>query len=78
MTRRKEAGQALVFAALGMTVFLGFAGLAIDMGMLRYDRRLQQSAADAAALAGASNLASTSGRRHSRSANSVGTGRLHR
>jgi hypothetical protein len=56
MTRRKEAGQAVVFAAVGMTIFLGFAGLAIDMGVLRYDKRLQQSAADAAALAGASDL----------------------
>jgi Putative Flp pilus-assembly TadE/G-like len=56
MTRRKEAGQALVFAALGMTVFLGFAGLAVDMGILRYDKRLQQTAADAAAIAGADEL----------------------
>jgi hypothetical protein len=57
MTRRKEAGQALVFAALGLTVLLGFAGLGIDMGMLRYEKRLQQTAADAGALAGANNLA---------------------
>jgi hypothetical protein len=57
MTRRSEAGQALVFAALAMTILLGFAGLAIDMGMLRHDKRLQQTAADAGAIAGASNLA---------------------
>ena len=44
--------------ALGLTVLLGFAGLGIDVGMLRYERRLQQSAADAAAVAGASNLCS--------------------
>jgi hypothetical protein len=56
MTRRKEAGQALVFAALGLAVLAGFAGLGIDMGMLRYQKRLQQTAADSAALAGANNL----------------------
>src|SRR5215469_6949639 len=61
MRRRKQAGQALVFAAVGLTVLLGFAGLAVDMGVLRYEKRLQQTAADAAAVAGASNLASASG-----------------
>ena len=61
MTRKNEAGQALVFAALALVVLIGFAGLAIDMGVLRYQKRLQQNAADAAAIAGASNLASTSG-----------------
>jgi hypothetical protein len=40
---------------------MGFVGLGIDMGVLRYEKRLQQTAADAGALAGASNLASTSG-----------------
>ncbi|MGC2282256.1 MAG: pilus assembly protein TadG-related protein, partial [Candidatus Acidiferrales bacterium] len=61
MTRKSESGQALVFTALALVVLLGFAGLAIDMGTLRYQKRLQQSAADAAAIAGASNLASSSG-----------------
>jgi hypothetical protein len=37
-------------------VLLGFAGLAIDAGVLRYERRLQQTAADAAAVAGASEV----------------------
>src|SRR5262249_40633952 len=36
-------------------------GLAIDMGTLRYQRRLQQTAADAAAIAGAQNLVFGSG-----------------
>ena len=57
MTRNRQAGQALVFAALALVALAGFAGLGIDMGVLRYERRLQQSAADAAAIAGASNLA---------------------
>jgi hypothetical protein len=49
----REAGQALIFAAVGMFAFVACAGLAVDMGYLRYQRRLQQSAADSAALAGA-------------------------
>jgi hypothetical protein len=56
MTRKHEAGQALIFAALGLGMLLGAAGLGVDMGLLRYQKRLQQSAADAAAVAGASNL----------------------
>jgi uncharacterized membrane protein len=46
----------LVFAALALVVLIGFAGLAIDMGALRYQKRLQQTAADGAAIAGATNL----------------------
>ncbi len=57
MKRKNEAGQALVFAAVGLVVIIGFAGLGIDMGMLRYQKRLQQTAADSGALAGANNLA---------------------
>jgi hypothetical protein len=57
MTRSKQTGSVLVFLAFAMVVLLGFAGLAIDMGTLRYQKRLQQTAADAAAIAGASNLA---------------------
>ena len=59
MKRNKESGQALVFTAVAMFVLIGFAGLAIDMGALRYQKRLQQTAADAAAIAGASNLAAS-------------------
>lgn len=56
MKRKSEAGQALVFTAVGLVVLMGFAGLAIDMGVMRYEKRLQQTAADAAAIAGANNL----------------------
>jgi hypothetical protein len=52
----QQSGQALVAAALGLVVLLGAAGLAIDMGYLRYQKRLQQSAADSAALAGAAQI----------------------
>jgi hypothetical protein len=57
MSNRKEAGQALVFTAAALVALMGFAGLAIDMGVMRRDKRLQQTAADAAAIAGASNWA---------------------
>jgi hypothetical protein len=57
MIRNNQKGQMLVSAALSLVLLLGFAGLGIDMGVLRYQRRLQQTAADGAAVAGASNLA---------------------
>jgi Flp pilus assembly protein TadG len=56
MKLNKQSGQVLVGTAVAMVVLAGFAGLAIDMGTLRYQKRLQQTAADAAAIAGASNL----------------------
>ena len=56
MKRRNEAGQTLPIVALGMLTFLAAAGLAIDMGYLRYEKRLMQSAADSAALAAATDL----------------------
>jgi hypothetical protein len=56
MTRSKETGQALVLAAMGLTLFILAAGLGIDMGYLRYQKRLQQSAADSAAIAGAAEI----------------------
>jgi Flp pilus assembly protein TadG len=52
-TRRSEAGQTITLVAFGMITFLAAAGLAVDMGYLRYERRLMQSAVDSAALAGA-------------------------
>ena len=56
MTRKNQSGQALISTVLALTVLLGVGGLAMDMGVLRYEKRLQQTAADAAAVAGASNL----------------------
>src|ERR1700739_90314 len=56
MNRKNQSGQALATMAIAMVVLAGFAGLAMDMGTLRYQKRLQQSAADAAAIAGASNI----------------------
>lgn len=56
MKRNRETGNILAMTAAAMTVMLAIAGLAVDMGALRYDRRLQQSAADSAAIAAASNI----------------------
>ena len=56
MTRKREAGQALALTAVGLLMLMGFVGLGVDMGVLRHDKRLQQTAADAAAIAGAMNL----------------------
>ena len=61
MKRKNQLGQALVGSAIAMVVLCGFAGLAIDMGTLRYQKRLQQTAADSAAIAGAQNLEFGSG-----------------
>lgn len=56
MKRNCQAGQALVFVALSFVVLTGVVGLSIDMGYLRYTKRRLQTAADSAAVAGASEL----------------------
>jgi Flp pilus assembly protein TadG len=50
----RDRGQALVLIALSLVVLLGFLGLATDVGYLRYMKRRLQAAADAGAIAGAS------------------------
>jgi Flp pilus assembly protein TadG len=52
-TRNWEAGQSMVLVAVSLIVLIGMLGLAIDVGYLHYVRRELQTAADAAALAGA-------------------------
>jgi Flp pilus assembly protein TadG len=54
---RDERGMSLVFVALGFMSFLAAATLAIDVGMFMTARAQAQTAADAAALAGAVSLA---------------------
>jgi Flp pilus assembly protein TadG len=61
MIRNKQSGQVLVSAALMLVVVLGFVGLGIDMGVMRYEKRMQQTAADGAAIAAATNLAPYTG-----------------
>lgn len=56
-----ESGQSTVLATVSMLGILSFAGLAVDVGQLRYDRRQLQAAADAAALAGALEISACSG-----------------
>ncbi len=50
---RDEKGQVLVFTALCMTALMGFVALAVDVGLLFRAQRNLQTAADAAAIAGA-------------------------
>ena len=54
--RRQLSGQILVLASISMVVLLGFTALAVDMGYLYSMRRRMQTAADAAAVAGATAL----------------------
>ncbi len=54
--RRDERGQVLVLGALLVVPMLGFAGLALDVGVLANTRWQMQHAADAAALAGVQEL----------------------
>ncbi len=51
--RKFEVGQSFVLLALAFVGMLGFAGLAIDGGIVYTERRHAQNAADAASLAGA-------------------------
>jgi Flp pilus assembly protein TadG len=52
-TLRDESGQTLLLFTILLPVLFGFAAIAIDIGMLRYQEEQLQSLADAAALAGA-------------------------
>jgi Flp pilus assembly protein TadG len=54
---RDESGQALIITALCMTCLFGFAALATDVGIILREKRMAQTAADGAAVAGASELA---------------------
>ena len=50
---RREKGQIVVLLAVAIVALLGFAALAVDVGMVYSDRRYDQSVADSSALAGA-------------------------
>ena len=56
-----EDGTTLVIAAFGMLVIMGFAGLAIDIGILRFARRHLQAVADASAIAAALEISACEG-----------------
>jgi hypothetical protein len=53
---RDEKGAILPMVAIAMVTLFGFTGLAMDVGMLYRHRRVMQTAADAGALAGASEI----------------------
>lgn len=52
---RDERGQTILLVAFSLPILLGFIGIATDVGSLFKDKRTMQTAADAAALAGALN-----------------------
>ena len=52
-----ERGSVAIVVALALTLLLGFAALVVDVGLSLAVRGEAQTAADAAALAGASRLA---------------------
>jgi Flp pilus assembly protein TadG len=56
---REKHGQVIPWVALMATILLGMAGLVLDLGRAYIGSRELQSAADAAALAGAQNLKSS-------------------
>ena len=53
---RDESGQVLVMTFFCMGILLGALGLAVDVGVLFHARRNMQAAADAAAMAGATEM----------------------
>lgn len=56
-----ESGQTLVFVALAMSVLLGFAAFATDIGVTLREQRLAQAAADSAAIATAKAISNHEG-----------------
>lgn len=57
-TRFWLRGQVLPLAGIAIVVLLGAAGFAVDVGYHQYEQRMQQTAADSAAIAGAEELMS--------------------
>lgn len=55
----RQTGQSVVLAAFSMALLIGFVALVIDVGTLFVEKRQEQNAADAAALAGAGVLLRT-------------------
>lgn len=54
--RLSQAGQVLPLIALSLTALLGFGGIGVDVGYMRYWQQQQQTATDAAAAGGADAL----------------------
>jgi hypothetical protein len=58
-TKADEKGQVIALLAVSMVVFLGFAALALDGGMIYADRRDAQNGADSASFAGGAAASTT-------------------
>jgi hypothetical protein len=58
--RSAESGQIVAVVALGIVVMIAFAGLTADVGLIYGSRRQMQTAADAAAVAGANAIQGSS------------------
>lgn len=56
-----SSGQTLIVVAVSLAALLGFVGFATDVGVMLHQKRLAQTAADAAAMAGASQLSPIAG-----------------
>ncbi len=56
-SRDAERGQVIPLVALALLILMGASALAVDVGYWRYQQRVEQSAADSAAIAGAGELA---------------------
>ena len=56
MKLKAPRGQVLPLVAISLIVLLGAAGFAVDVGYHQYRQRIQQTATDSAALAGAKEL----------------------
>lgn len=56
LVRSGDRGQLIPVMALGLTMLMGAAALAVDVGYWRYQQRLEQNAADSAAVAGAAEI----------------------
>jgi hypothetical protein len=56
IVRSSDRGQLIPIVALALTMLMGAAALAVDVGYWRYQQRLEQSAADSAAIAGAAEI----------------------
>ncbi len=54
--REGERGQVVPIVALALFVLFGASAMAVDVGYLRYMQRIEQNAADSAAIAGANEI----------------------
>ena len=68
---RAHKGSTVIFVAIGLVMFLGFAALAVDIGYLYVVRGELQNAADSGALAGAQVLYNNLGTEVNAGANAV-------